>query len=388
MATSDAKRLGYGGSGVVDGQQVLITSGGFNNEFARSYLEPLSLPAEVVTRSRVKHADGTRGYSGDLSFDVTANALSVLTISKLLARRYSFDVGIHDGEVSQSMLGVYVSSLSLSGAPGGLITASLSFMGASAPKKSFGYYGGNVASNVISNPITPAANGITLIIAVGGSTVLTITNDTSVTYTATPTLSGVTHALGCAGPPTTTQYFAALAYLLNQLDNVSAQADGATNVTITADIKATSTYDIVVTGTAISGSNFVTTATAGNAATTVPNDFIRDQIPYGYWYSGNTDVKDWSFTFNQATTPVYINEDDDSPRYIKVGLIDCSLEVNTYEAVQTHKVINIATTSFTLTGDTSSEGFQFLGQTELGQYAHMFESSANMDAGSSGIIIT
>jgi hypothetical protein len=199
---------------------------------------------------------------------------------------------------------------------------------------------------------------------------------------------GVTHALGCAGPPTTTQYFAALAYLLNQLDNVSAQADGATNVTITADIKATSTYDIVVTGTAISGSNFVTTATAGNAATTVPNDFIRDQTPYGYWYSGNTDVKDWSFSFNQATTPVYINEDDDSPRYIKVGLIDCSLEVNTYEAVQTHKVINIATTSFTLTGDTSSEGFQFLGQTELGQYAHMFESSANMDAGSSGIIIT
>lgn len=388
MATSDAKRLGYGGSGVVDGQQVLITSGGFNDSFSRSYLEPLSLPAEAVTRSRVEHADGTRVSSGDISFDVTENALSVLTTSKLLSRRYSFDVGIHDGEVSQSMLGVYVSSLSLSGAPGGLITASLSVTGASAPKKSFGYHGGNAASNVISNPNTPAANGITLIIAVGGSTVLTITNDTGVTYTATPTLSGVNHALGCAGPPTATQYFDALAYLLNQLDNVSAEADGATNVTITADIKATSTYDIVVTGTAISGSNFVTTATAGNAATTLPNDFIRDQTPYGYWYSGNTDVKDWSFSFNQATTPVYINEDDDSPRYIKVGLIDCSLEVNTYEAVQTHKTINIATTSFTLTGDTAAEGFQFLGQTELGQYAHTFESAANMDAGSSGIIIT
>tara|TARA_R110000824_G_scaffold210162_1_gene395959 strand:+ start:314 stop:1090 length:777 start_codon:yes stop_codon:yes gene_type:complete len=258
MATSDAKRLGYGGSGVVDGQQVLITSGGFNHEFARSYLEPLSLPAEVVTRSRVEHADGTRGYSGDISFDVTANALSVLTTSKLLARRYSFDVGIHDGEAAQKMLGVYVSSLSLSGAPGGLITASLSVTGASAPK----------------------------------------------------------------------------------------------------------------------------------AASTVTNAFIRDQTPYGYWYSGNTDVKDWSFSFNQATTPMYINEDDESPRYIKVGLIDCSLEVNTYEAVRTHKVINIATSSFTLTGDTASEGFQFLGQTELGQYSHMFESAANMDAGSSGIIIT
>lgn len=123
---------------------------------------------------------------------------------------------------------------------------------------------GNVAFNVIDTPVLdPFPHNQTIVVAVGGSTVLTITNDTGVTYTATPTLSGVTHTLGCTGPPTTSQYFVALAYLLNQLDDVSASANGAISVTITAEVKATLTHDIVVTGTAIDGGHFVTTATEG-----------------------------------------------------------------------------------------------------------------------------
>ena len=124
---------------------------------------------------------------------------------------------------------------------------------------------GVFASNVIDTPDTPAAHNMTLIIAVGGSTVLTVTNDIGVAYTATPTLSGNTHVLGCDDSPTDTQYFAALAHLLDQLDDVRAVANGATSVTITADDKETSTYDIVVTGTAISGGHFATTATAGSS---------------------------------------------------------------------------------------------------------------------------
>jgi hypothetical protein len=124
-------------------------------------------------------------------------------------------------------------------------------------------YGGHFASNVIDTPVTPAAHSITLIISVGGSLVLTVTNDTGIAYTATPTLSGSTHVLGCDSTPTDTQYFAALAHLLDQLDDVSASANGAVSVTITADVKATSTYDIIVTGTAISGGHLVTTAITG-----------------------------------------------------------------------------------------------------------------------------
>ena len=126
------------------------------------------------------------------------------------------------------------------------------------------------AVNVLSTPILPAAHSITLIIALDGSTVLTITNDTGVAYTATPTLAGATHTLGCAGPPTTTQYFAALAYLINQLADVSAAADGATSVTITAATKATLTYELAVTGTSIPGEHLVSTANDGLTPTPAP----------------------------------------------------------------------------------------------------------------------
>ncbi len=121
------------------------------------------------------------------------------------------------------------------------------------------------ATNVIANPSTPDAHNQTIIVAVGGSTVLTITTDDGTAYTATPTLVGTTHTLGISGSLSATQVYAALAHLLNQLDNVSAAANGATSVTITADAAATSTYDITVTGTYITGGHSSSTATAGLA---------------------------------------------------------------------------------------------------------------------------
>lgn len=154
--------------------------------------------------------------------------------------------------------------------------------------------GGGLAKNVIDTPDTPAAHSITLIVAVGGSTVLTVTNDTGITYTAEPTLSGVTHTLGCTGTPTATQYFAALAYLLNQLDDVSAVANGESSVIITADAIATSTYDIAVTGTAISGGHFATTATAGAAAVNAANvRFFAGLSKYGT-YNNTIDSDDYN----------------------------------------------------------------------------------------------
>jgi hypothetical protein len=145
---------------------------------------------------------------------------------------------------------------------------------------------GNVATALIHTPdFTPFPHDQTIVIAVGGSTVLTVRNDTGVAYTATPTLSGVTHTLGCIGPSTETQYFAALAYLLNQLDDVSASADGAVSVTITADEKETSTYDIVVTGTAVDpGGHFVITAEAGNAS----DEFVLRDLHFPRWPGPNS----------------------------------------------------------------------------------------------------
>jgi hypothetical protein len=253
----DTKRLGYGGSAEVAGQQVLITAGSFNTSDSPSYIEPWSIPPAGVSRSRVLHADGTEVYTGDLSLDVTDKFLTVLTTSALLGRRYQFDVGIDDGEDAELMANCYLSSISLAGSPGGLVTASLSFVSATAPVSSIG----------------------------------------------------------------------------------------------------------------------------------VANAFLRDDEPLGYWYSGNTDVRDWTFTMNQATTPVYRNENSQSPRYIKVGMVDYSLAVTTFDAVIAHSTINIKTSSFTLTGVTTSSEYSFAGVTDIGTYRHTFETAAS-SASSGGIIIT
>jgi len=135
--------------------------------------------------------------------------------------------------------------------------------------------GGSVASNLIHTPVSPlGSHDRNFVIAVGGVHVLTVRTEIGVAYTATPTLVaqgvGVTQNLDCGEispgvPPTTTQYFAALAYLLNQLDDVSASTNGAISITISADEKAALTYDIAVTGDIIDGGHFETTATAGVA---------------------------------------------------------------------------------------------------------------------------
>lgn len=257
MAVIDTQRLGYGGSAVIDGQQVLITSGSFNTNHDNPYLEPWSIPATTDPRSRILHADGTENYSGDVALDVTDSFLAALTTAKLFSRRYSFDVGINNGETSEVMTGCYLTSLSVSGAPGGLVNASISFVGPTAP-----------------------------------------------------------------------------------------------------------------------------------ASAVVANNFIRDDEPLGYWYSGNANVREWTLTMNQVANPVYINQNTVSPQYIKVGMVDYALEVVTFDNIIAYDNINIKTSTFTLTGVTTGESYSFDGPAELGGYRHSFETAADATVGSGDIIIT
>jgi len=256
--SDSSKRLGYGGSAEIDGEQVLITSGGFDTAKAPSYLEALDITRNADSRSRMQHADGTWGFTGSVSLDVTDAFMNVLQVTKLLDRGYTFDVGIHDGESAQEMSDCLVSSLTLQGAPGGLINASLSFIGPTIP-----------------------------IVSVG-----------------------------------------------------------------------------------------------------VANAFKRDDVPHGYWYSGNTDVESWTFTMNQAVTPVYLNNAGEEPKYLKYGLVDYQLSVVTYEQLQTHSVINIVTRAFTLTGNTTSEGYQFNGPDDVSRYSHTLDTAASIAIGSGDTIIT
>jgi hypothetical protein len=254
----DLKRLGYGGSAEIDGVQVLVTSGNLATAKTSTYLEPLSLQPSDETRSRVTHADGISAYSGTVSFDVTVDSLVLFALDKLLSRGYMFDVAIHDGEDPWKMVNCFATSIGLSGAAGGLITASVGF-------------------------ISP---------------------------------SGMVDATGML------------------------------------------------------------------------NDFIREQVPYGYWYSGNVDVRDWNLSMTQAVTPVYTNEDVMTPRYLKIGLFEFTLSVTTYEQLHNYDEITIATDVFTLKGNTNAEGYNFTGVTDLGTYTHTFETAADFTIGSDDIIIS
>lgn len=252
------RKLGYAGAGYVDGTQVLVTSHNFEKAVSKSFIEAYSLPNSITSRSKMLHADGTVQYTGSIGFDVTADAMSILTVSKLLARNYTFQVKIHDGEAAYEMNDCKASSVALSGATGGLIACSLSFMG----------------------------------------------------------------------------------------------------------------------------------PTDWSAASTAAPDFIRDSdTPYGYWYSGNTDVISWSLSYNQDLAPRYGNEDSVEPLYVRGGLISYTLQVETY-SVQLHGSVTIATSTFTLTGTTTAKGYNFGGPTSLGTYTHTFETAASAASGSDGVIIT
>lgn len=272
MPTSALKRLGYGGAAVVDGVQILFTSAGFDTAKTPSYQTPLDISPTLVSRSKVLHADGTEAYTGTVSLDVTQNFLDILTVAKLFARRYKFSFGYNDGENTKGMQNCYVTSLTVSGAAGGLLTSALAVISASS--------------------------------------------------WATP-------------PPFS-----------------------------------------------------------------VPDSYIGfqggdpDNIPKGYWHSGNTNVREWTLTMTQDTAPCYTNQDVKAPRYIRVGMVTYSLQVTTYEqlypygAVTTSDNIKISTSAFTLTGVLMAEGNTFNGPNDLGGYTHTFETAADAATGSGAVIIT
>jgi len=259
-----SKRLGYGGSATIAGTQVLITSGNFDNTVTPSYIEAVSIQPFNAQRGRMLHADGVESFTGSLGFDVTEAALGVINTGALLSRGYPFEVGIHDGVDSYSMLGSLVTSLSLTGSAGGLITSTVSFM---------------------SKEMWRAA--------------------------------GVSNA--------------------RQFED---------------------------------------------------DEVNKQFMPLAYWQSGNVGVKDWSFTMNQDVTPMYGNQNSTMPIYLKVGLVSYSLSVTTYEQVREHYQINIYSSSFTLTGTTTSRGYSYGGQVALGSYVHNFETSASASYGADGVVIS
>jgi len=127
------KQLGFAGVGFVDMQQVLITSGSMSKEHNVPYVQPLDIPniegsAGGPSRTRVQYADGTITLTGSIGFDINAPGMALFTVSRLLRRGYNFPIRMFDGETGYYLRECFITSLSLSGSVGGLVTASLNFV--------------------------------------------------------------------------------------------------------------------------------------------------------------------------------------------------------------------------------------------------------------------
>jgi hypothetical protein len=112
----------------------------------------------------------------------------------------------------------------------------------------------------------------------------------------------------------------------------------------------------------------------------VTNDFIRDDTLVGYWWSGAKSplkAKSWTFSMSQEVTPFYGNKDEVTPLYMRVGLVEYTLEVESYtELAGDSDTIYIETKMFTLVGTSNEKGFQYNGVTELGTYRYNFGTGA------------
>jgi len=121
--TNDQKVLGYGGAGYINSVQVLITSGAVNTANNISYLNAVDILPTQVSRSRMKHADGTRLTTINLNFDLTD--VSLAEVMSLYVRREVFDIEINDGNNSGTLGNCFANNITLSGAAGGLISGSI-----------------------------------------------------------------------------------------------------------------------------------------------------------------------------------------------------------------------------------------------------------------------
>lgn len=248
---------------MIDGAQVLITSGAYTSSYNSSWLQMISTPPlDTQPAGRVLHADGSNQYAGSLSFDVTSGVMPIFSISRMLKRWYTFSVGMNDGNLAFEMADCKATSVSLSGAAGGLVSASVSFV-----------------------------------------------------------------------------------------------------------------------------------AKATFSAGSVARDFVRDDDVVGYWWSGaqsGMKVKSWTFTMSQDVQPVFGNLASSEPLYLKAGLVEYSLEVESYTppSAGNSNVVYISTSSFTLTGVSFEEGFQYNGMTDLGTYRYVFGTGATSTYASDEAVIT
>ena len=115
--------------------------------------------------------------------------------------------------------------------------------------------------------------------------------------------------------------------------------------------------------------------------------WLREHELTAYWASGNTNVRDWSYTFNTSLEPVYLNNRSYFPAYIKCGMSSVSLQMTCYDR-ELHERVIISTSGFNLSGVVTADGYNFGGTSDIGTYVHTFTGTASLDEGSGAVVLT
>jgi hypothetical protein len=134
--SADVKKLGYEGAVQIvvnDGTpvQILATSASFQVDKTTPTLVGIDMPpptsgSGAAVRSKFAYADGILSSSGSFSFDCTDSALDAM-IAIFSKRGVRFEVRIDAGEGGLLMRDCYMTTASLAGSTGGLVSGSLSF---------------------------------------------------------------------------------------------------------------------------------------------------------------------------------------------------------------------------------------------------------------------
>jgi hypothetical protein len=125
--------LGYRGRAVLNGTEVLVTSGSMENAVSTSYLSGYDMTG-TQNKSRIFHASGVVTHTGNLSFDLTSEVCT--TIKNILKnpRSTKFQVSMYGNDSGWVMTDCVANTISLNGSPNGLVTGSISYMSDSPAK--------------------------------------------------------------------------------------------------------------------------------------------------------------------------------------------------------------------------------------------------------------
>lgn len=124
-ASIEITDTGSGTSGTSGKSWLFMTGGSLTVGQSLPMFQPYGMPNTSDSRGQVILAKGFKTFSGNINFDVTNKAVSLLT--SLAKRNQEFEVMIHDGNVGYKLPKSKMEGFTVSASPQSLVTGTINF---------------------------------------------------------------------------------------------------------------------------------------------------------------------------------------------------------------------------------------------------------------------